>query len=349
LFGLYKPGVLVKVFIPAKYILKQIPMHISDSSRNKEEEEEQDSIVDLMKQPTIGEMMERGEPVRHCIYGTDIYTDTSDIIGVCQHVGKLRINEIQKLNHVLKGILVGVRIHKPLRKYHATFRNNIRSRSWVSSVSDENSTGDAAESNVNSNSYSIETFKIIQDSIMPVHHHIEPADNMIVGWMNNSTDVEQFRFLPNVTIVFNFSGEPALKYSLNAIADKGHNKQQFTSMRLGREVLLLECGSNKYELSCHKKNGSVVFRWAMLSEKLKYASVSELKKLELPLLQKNTKNEQQITIIENELKWSDIQWGADSISILNGKHYYVNVKSIQFFKRTNALDSPQETQIKRSS
>lgn len=117
LFGLYKPGVLVKVFIPAKYILKQIPMRISSRSKDEEgeEEEEDQGVAALMKQPTIGEMVERGEPVRHCIYGTDIYTDTSDIIGVCQHVGKLKINEIQKLNHVLKGILVGVRIHKPLR------------------------------------------------------------------------------------------------------------------------------------------------------------------------------------------------------------------------------------------
>lgn len=188
---------------------------------------------------------------------------------------------------------------------------------------------------------------------MPVHHHIEPADNMVVGWMNNSTDVEQFRFLPNVTIVFNFSGEPVMKYNLNAIADKGYNKQQYTSVRLGREVLFLECGNNKYELSCHKNNGSVVFRWSLLSEKLKYASVSELKKLELPLLLKNNKNEQQITIIENELKWSDIQWGANSITIKNGKHHYANVKNTQFFKRTKALELPiddqQETQVKTSS
>lgn len=80
LFDMFKPGKVVTVFIPKKYLISAI-----------EDEEERK------------------------IWGTDTYTDASDIIAVCQHTGKLNLSDINRYQSFINGALVDVRIREPLK------------------------------------------------------------------------------------------------------------------------------------------------------------------------------------------------------------------------------------------
>ena len=60
-------------------------------------------------------------------------------------------------------------------------------------------------------------------------------------------DLEQLRFLPNTTLVFNMSNEPCLKYSLNIVADQGVDMKTCTSFRLRNEVVFMESASERYD------------------------------------------------------------------------------------------------------
>lgn len=73
---LYKPGKEVRVFVPSKYLLSP------DKSKDNRK-----------------------------IFGTDIYSDSTDIILACQHMGLLQ--DLPLSNS--KGILVTVLIEKPPR------------------------------------------------------------------------------------------------------------------------------------------------------------------------------------------------------------------------------------------
>ena len=48
------------------------------------------------------------------------------------------------------------------------------------------------------------------------------------------------RFMPELCFLFNLCNEPWLKYSLQAVADRGLKQWQWTSARLLSEVLYLE-------------------------------------------------------------------------------------------------------------
>jgi hypothetical protein len=76
---MFKPGKTVTVFVPKKYLI-----------------EASEEIQGSRK-----------------VWGTDVYTDASDIIAVCQHVGKLNLHEVTKHQDILNGVLVSVKILGP--------------------------------------------------------------------------------------------------------------------------------------------------------------------------------------------------------------------------------------------
>jgi len=62
--------------------------------------------------------------------------------------------------------------------------------------------------------------------------------------------------IPETHIVFNMNNEPAYKYSILNLADKGLEKNEFIKRKLDNQVLYLETENNeKYELSkCFNSN-----------------------------------------------------------------------------------------------
>jgi hypothetical protein len=124
--------------------------------------------------------------------------------------------------------------------------------------------------------------------------------------------LEQHRFLPNVSVVFNLDNEPCLKYTLNSVADKGWNPQYFTSKRLQDEILYLEADNNKYKLS-----------YQPTSRRYRFVQV-------LPDTE---------TVIADDLEWKDIEWGPDSINLKQGKYLYQHIKNMRFYKRDTTTNS----------
>ena len=123
-------------------------------------------------------------------------------------------------------------------------------------------------------------------------------------------DIEQHRFLPNVTIVFGLSGDPAQKYSLNSIADAGSNS--CTSSRLIEEhnSLLFETEQSKFKLSYNHQ-----------TSKFEFSSIKNVefgKKVDSEFCIKNA------VPIYTDLEWKEIQWGSDSV-IIRGQEYKLTV------------------------
>eukprot|EP01027_Heterolobosea_sp_BB2_P010738 GEZU01015726.1.p1 GENE.GEZU01015726.1~~GEZU01015726.1.p1 ORF type:complete len:201 (+),score=63.83 GEZU01015726.1:146-748(+) len=158
-------------------------------------------------------------------------------------------------------------------------------------------------------------------------------------------------FLPNVTVVFNLSNEPCLKYTLNAVADKGFEDKNFTSYRLLNEVLFVETMNDRYELSLQepaqapdqqqqdgttKKPQQYKYRWARVLSPHTMDNRT-LSGVSLPL------DQDKIEVIAQDLNWSDIQWGTQSVCV-KGKEY--SIWKIWTKKKTHhdgmAVDSEEE-------
>ncbi|KAF0984728.1 hypothetical protein FDP41_000627 [Naegleria fowleri] len=237
---LYKPGKSVRIFIPAKYLLSE------------------NNVKDRK------------------IFGTDIYSDNSDIILACQHVGLLQDLPLSNC----KGILVTVLIEKPPRKYEASFRNNVRSRAWTN-ISD-----------TDSNAFKIQDVKVIADETSFLTKQT-PVDKS-----NFSYGIEQHRFLSNVTIVFGLTCDPAVKYTINSVSDRGYNNGDLTSARLKNdEILILETENSKHELKYDKTTKKYV--WSTISED-KGTLVSEPK--------------------ISDLDWQEIKWGHESVIVRDNEY-----------------------------
>ncbi|KAL0478590.1 hypothetical protein AKO1_008148 [Acrasis kona] len=284
LFDAYKPGVIIKVFIPAKYFIVQSnnsSLDGDDSNREEENGESDEDDADSIEERRV--------------YGTDIYSEDSDLVGACQHVGLLRVTELQRSASKIKGLLVSVKIHTPPHKFQATFRNNVRSRNWVNPP------------DATTNGYSVESVKVLYDKLTPVA--VEDAKPQFYDFENSPMDhsaLEQHRFLPNVSVVFNLDNEPCLKYTLNSVADKGWSSQHFTSKRLqGNEMLILEAPRMKYEISYDH-------------EKKKYMFV---------VIDPFAKTRE---VVNDNLDWRDIEWGIDSVLIRPMETTFKNIRIMQF-------------------
>lgn len=130
------------------------------------------------------------------VWGTDFYTDNSDLISgnlkfltkVCLHLGLFDYEEILKNQQMIKGIIVNVKIGEE-KNFTSSYRNKVRSRSWT---------------NHDGNSITIESFKMVKDNTFKDTLTKKPKT---IPPQTNS-ELENERFLPNVTIVYNLSSEP---------------------------------------------------------------------------------------------------------------------------------------------
>eukprot|EP00761_Pharyngomonas_kirbyi_P002940 gb/GECH01002944.1/.p1 GENE.gb/GECH01002944.1/~~gb/GECH01002944.1/.p1 ORF type:complete len:419 (+),score=113.62 gb/GECH01002944.1/:1-1257(+) len=140
------------------------------------------------------------------------------------------------------------------------------------------------------------------------------------------------KFIPNVTLTFNISNEPCLKYSLGVVADQSHHRQHWTSFRLKTQVMFIETEYSRFELSQQRtlstnntpttktttitnqhfesKKGSYLYRWAKVNNPARLDR-NTLNKINIPL------DESRITIMFHSLKWNEIKWGPKSVHVRN--------------------------------
>ena len=113
-------------------------------------------------------------------------------------------------------------------------------------------------------------------------------------------------------VVFNLANEPALKYSLQLLADQGPTPDKFTSTRLIDNVLYLESFTERYELCAEKSSSqsqpAPTYAFARVA-KPHSVDRATLSQLGAPMPQ-NTK-----TLIADGIDWEELQWGTSYLRL----------------------------------
>ncbi|XP_071719824.1 uncharacterized protein [Rutidosis leptorrhynchoides] len=276
------------------------------------------------------------------LWGTDIYTDDSDLVAVLMHTGYCRPTASPPSSAILE-LRATVRVLPPQDCYVSSLRNNVRSRAWGAAIGC---------------SYCVERCYIVKKGggtidLEPCLTHtstVEPTLAPVVVERTMTTRaaasnaLRQQRFVREVTLQYNLCNEPWIKYSISAIADKGLKKPLFTSARLKKgEVLYLESRTRRYELcfngekivkatphaneaetngvdsdninntSNNNSNHNMmdVFRW---SECKKPLPQTVMRSIGIPLPPEH------LQVLEENLDWEDIQWSQTGVWI-SGKEY----------------------------
>ncbi|XP_052195064.1 uncharacterized protein LOC127803079 [Diospyros lotus] len=283
------------------------------------------------------------------LWGTDVYTNDSDLVAVLMHTGYCRPTASPPPPAVQE-LRATVRVLPPQDCYISTLRNNVRSRAWGAPVGC---------------SYRVERCCIVKKGggtidLEPCLTHtstVEPTlapvavERTMTTRAAASNALRQQRFVREVTIQYNLCNEPWIKYSISVVADKGLKKPLYTSARLKKgEVLYLETHSRRYELcfsgekmvkatplsqtpdmeiekslthSMHsangERNGTIdgenvlldVFRWSCCKKPLPQKVMQSIG-IPLPL--------EHLEVVEENVDWEDVQWSPTGVSI-GGKDY----------------------------
>ncbi|WCJ30586.1 hypothetical protein M5689_012135 [Euphorbia peplus] len=278
------------------------------------------------------------------LWGTDIYTDDSDLVAVLMHTGYCRPTASPP-PPAIQELCATIRVLPPQDSYTSMLRNNVRSRAWGAGIGC---------------SYRVERCCIVKKGggtidLEPCLTHtsaVEPTlapmavERTMTTRAAASNALRQQRFVREVTIQYNLCNEPWIKYSISIVADKGLKKPLYTSARLKKgEVLYLETHSCRYELCFtgekmmktaqvhgheetekphnhhqHPSNGEKhdsdnilidVFRWSRC-KKLLPQKVMRSVGIPLPL--------DYLEVLEENLDWEDVQWSQTGVWIA-GKEY----------------------------
>ncbi|NP_001344762.1 uncharacterized protein LOC100216933 [Zea mays] len=277
------------------------------------------------------------------LWGTDIYTNDSDLVAVLMHTGYCSPTSSPPPS-AIQELHATVQVLPPQESYTSTLRNNVRSRAWGAGIGC---------------SFRIERCCIVKKGggtidLEPRLSHtsaVEPTlapvavERTMTTRAAASNALRQQRFVREVTIQYNLCNEPWLKYSISIVADKGLKKSLYTSARLKKgEVIYLETHFNRYELcfsgekprgigsssnasdaepekhqssSHHSQNGSVehelrdVFRWSRCKKAM---PESAMRSTGIPL------PADQLEVLQDNLEWEDVQWSQTGVWVA-GKEY----------------------------
>lgn len=182
------------------------------------------------------------------LWGTDVYTDDSDLVAVLMHTGYYRPTACPPPLSILE-LRATIRVLPAQDSYTSTLRNNVRSRAWGAASGCSYSVERCHIVKVGGGSIELEPCLTRISAVAPT---LAPAamERTMTTRAASSNAYRQQRFVQEVTIQYNLCNEPWMKYSMTIVADRGLKKTQYTSARLKKgEVLYVETHSNRYELS----------------------------------------------------------------------------------------------------
>ncbi|KAL3692763.1 hypothetical protein R1sor_006414 [Riccia sorocarpa] len=182
------------------------------------------------------------------LWGTDVYTDDSDLVAVLMHTGYYIPNANSPPSSIME-IRATIRILPPQENYHSTLRNNLRSRAWGAAGGCSYSADSCYLLKKDGGKIQLEPRLVFTPIYAPT---LAPAvtERTVTTRAVSMSSYRQQRFVQEVTIQYNLCNEPWLKYNMNIVADKGLKKSQYTSARIKKgDVLYVETHSNRYELS----------------------------------------------------------------------------------------------------
>jgi hypothetical protein len=152
------------------------------------------------------------------------------------HSGSININTFPTKR--FEGVELSCKVIKPKKNYTGSFKNGIMSRNLKG---------------YNGNALKPESVRNLA-SLGPMEHLERYAANMHIPIGKNRIkprprNISTIIPIPETHIVFNMNNEPAYKYSIFNIADKGFEKNEFITKKLDNFVLYLETDTHqKYEL-----------------------------------------------------------------------------------------------------
>ncbi|KAF9602131.1 hypothetical protein IFM89_025176 [Coptis chinensis] len=282
------------------------------------------------------------------LWGTDIYTDDSDLVAVLMHTGYCRPTASPPPS-AIQELRATIRVMPPQDCYTSTLRNNVRSRAWGAAIGCSYRVERCCIVKKGGGSIDLEPCLTHTSSVEPTLAPVAVERTMTTR-AAASNALRQQRFVREVTIQYNLCNEPWIKYSISIVADKGLKKPLYTSARLKKgEVLYLETHSNRYELCYNKwktvspiatsqpseiendksqahttydQNGertvvdrentqNDVFRWARCKKPLPQNMMRSIG-IPLPL--------EYIEVLEENLDWEDVQWSQTGV-LIAGKEY----------------------------
>ncbi|ONK56499.1 uncharacterized protein A4U43_C10F9390 [Asparagus officinalis] len=283
------------------------------------------------------------------LWGTDIYTNDSDLFAVLMHTGYCRPTSSPP--DAILELRATVRVLPPQEHYSSTLRNNVRSRAWGAGIGCSFRVEQCCIVKKGGGTIDLEPrlthISALEPTLAPVS-----AERTMTTRSAASNALRQQRFVREVSIQYNLCNEPWLKYSISIVADKGLKKPHYTSARLKKgEVLYLETHSKRYEL-CY--NGEKVISsgaagtsaHALESEQEKrqhhnshlqngdrnhaerehavdmfrFSRCKKILPAEIMLSSGIPMRVEDLEVIEDNVEWEDLQWSQTGV-LVAGKTY----------------------------
>ncbi|KAF9161065.1 hypothetical protein DFQ26_004904 [Actinomortierella ambigua] len=272
------------------------------------------------------------------LWGTDIYTDDSDVVAMIIHMGlfipplssqsteqEQFLPQTQQHNfveyqsvprHLCPGfdLAVTLRVQPRLVKYQGSIRHRIRSRSWRRTQHDGVSLkvesirqiplGQAlnrgrSQSKQRVRETNAERLRVLSD-------RFDDDDT--------TESLQNEKALRAATFEFTQQGDPCFKYTPELVMDRHDGlSRKWTSWRLKKEVLILENDEERYEISLQHHAGTDSRRF----DRYRVAVISPRTSLSLSSSRNNRNpttypldlaQHQLVEILYEDLDWQDFEW-----------------------------------------
>mmetsp|Transcript_31535 Transcript_31535/g.52989 ORF Transcript_31535/g.52989 Transcript_31535/m.52989 type:complete len:424 (-) Transcript_31535:302-1573(-) len=276
------------------------------------------------------------------LWGTDVYTDDSDLVAVLMHTG-FYLPAASPPPPAIFELRAFVRPLPPQDGYDSKARNSIRSRAWGAARSGCSFRVEQCKA-ITPAGASVELDASLARAPAAVPTFVQAAETRVLNTRSaaNSQERRQ-RFVQEVTVQYNLCNEPWMKYSMSVVADRGLSCSQLTSARLRREVLLLETHSQRYELSSdsYGRGGTDAptasdedtYRWVRC---LRPHTLSALQTVGLPV------PDEECEPMYSKIGWEEFRWSNAGVQV-SGKFF--PIVRLQFMDRRTSLKSLQEAPV----
>jgi len=234
------------------------------------------------------------------LWGTDVYTDDSDLVAVLVHTGHIKLKAMAPKTP----LLVSLRVCPAQATYAGSDRNGLKSREWTSKHDGV--------------SYKVErclqhTAGTVPPAELSMLRPNAQTRQIPGSLMQIAPGPGQTFAVPPAAclVVFSLSNEPWYKYSLALIADQGTEPSRWTSARMQREALYLESPSRRFELTLQPPAADDKYDRYALSQVLKPQDMdsASVQAAGVPL------PSSAVTLLHKDLDWEELVWGPSFLRV----------------------------------
>mmetsp|Transcript_33250 Transcript_33250/g.87468 ORF Transcript_33250/g.87468 Transcript_33250/m.87468 type:complete len:323 (-) Transcript_33250:860-1828(-) len=259
-------------------------------------------LVDVLLPPE--HLVSDSRPVRlRQLWGTDVYSDDSDLISVLVHSGHIKL----KATAPKTPLLVSLRVCPAQASYTSSEKNGLKSREWTGKHEGVSYT---VERCLQHTAGDIPKF---EPSMLRPSQQTRQIPGSLVQVASGPG--QTFAVPPAACFaVFSLSNEPWYKYSLAMVADQGTDPTRWTSARMLREALYLEGPARRFELCLQPASSGadatgydkyvlsqVIDPYAMDNSAMQAAGV--------PLPSSKAR------VVHSDVDWEELVWGPSFVRV----------------------------------